>query len=171
MATVINAQTSAGGLSITPDLSGQIALQASGNTIATISSTGVNLSAAGLVFNDSTTQTSGSGAAKAWASFDGTGSIANLTAYNVSSVTRNSTGDYTINFTNALASANYSIIGMAGNSNQAQATNVSVKYGTGQQNGTTSPSLKSTTQCEIVLGIGNSTTYYDSYGISVAVFR
>ena len=169
---VINASTSGpGGIQMGGDASGNLQLQSAGNTIATISSTGVNLSAAGLVFNDSTTQTSGSGAAKAWASFDGTGSIANLTAYNVSSVTRNSTGDYTINFTNALASANYSIIGMAGNSNQAQATNVSVKYGTGQQNGTTSPSLKSTTQCEIVLGIGNSTTYYDSYGISVAVFR
>ena len=39
MATVINAQTSAGGLSITPDLSGQIALQSNGTTVATMNST------------------------------------------------------------------------------------------------------------------------------------
>ena len=41
MATVINAQTSAGGLSITPDLSGQIALQSNGTTVATITPTGM----------------------------------------------------------------------------------------------------------------------------------
>ena len=41
MATVINAQTSAGGLSITPDLSGQIALQSNGTTVATAGSTGL----------------------------------------------------------------------------------------------------------------------------------
>ena len=41
MATVINAQTSAGGLSITPDLSGQIALQSNGTTIATVTPTGI----------------------------------------------------------------------------------------------------------------------------------
>ena len=41
MATVINAQTSAGGLSITPDLSGQIALQSNGTTVATVTPTGI----------------------------------------------------------------------------------------------------------------------------------
>ncbi len=46
------------------------------------------------------------GSAKAWVNFDGTsGTIA--ASYNVSSVTRSSTGTYLINFTTAFANANY----------------------------------------------------------------
>lgn len=45
-------------------------------------------------------------AAKAWVSFTGsTGAI--LASYNVSGIVRNSTGDYTVSFTTAFASANY----------------------------------------------------------------
>lgn len=51
-----------------------------------------------------------SGSAKAWVNF--VGSTASIRAqYNVSSVTRNSTGNYTANFTNALTDANYSLAG------------------------------------------------------------
>lgn len=43
---------------------------------------------------------------KAWVNFNGTtGAI--RASYNVSSVTRNGTGDYTVNFTTVLADANY----------------------------------------------------------------
>jgi hypothetical protein len=51
------------------------------------------------------------GSAKAWVNFNGTGTVAIRASYNVSSITDNGTGDYTINFTNALADANYSIAG------------------------------------------------------------
>jgi len=47
--------------------------------------------------------------AKAWANWDGsTGTI--RSSYNVSSVTRASTGVYTVNITSALANANYAVI-------------------------------------------------------------
>ena len=46
-------------------------------------------------------------AAKAWVVFDSTGTI--LKAYNVSSVYRNSLGDFTVTFTTAMPSANYVI--------------------------------------------------------------
>ena len=49
------------------------------------------------------------GSAKAWVNFDGTGTVAIRGSYNVSSITDNGTGDYTINFTNALPDANYSV--------------------------------------------------------------
>lgn len=42
---------------------------------------------------------------KAWVNFTGSGAV--QAAYNVSSVTRNGTGDYTIHFATALADANY----------------------------------------------------------------
>lgn len=55
-----------------------------------------------------------SGGVKAWVNFNGTtGAI--RASYNVTSVTRNGTGDYTINFTNALVDANYAVNLSAGN--------------------------------------------------------
>lgn len=51
------------------------------------------------------------GTAKAWVNFNGTGTVAIRQAFNVSSITDNGTGDYTLNFTNAMTDANYSISG------------------------------------------------------------
>ena len=52
------------------------------------------------------TQNGMTGIPKAWAAFTGsTGAITG--SFNVSSITRNSTGDYTVNFTTAMANANY----------------------------------------------------------------
>ena len=48
-----------------------------------------------------------SGTAKAWVNFNGTGTVAIRRAFNVSSVTDNGTGDYTVNFTTAMPDANY----------------------------------------------------------------
>jgi hypothetical protein len=50
------------------------------------------------------------GSAKAWVNFNGTGTVAIRASYNVSSITDNGTGDYTVNFTNALPDANYSAV-------------------------------------------------------------
>jgi hypothetical protein len=47
------------------------------------------------------------GTAKAWVNFNGTGTVAIRRAFNVSSVTDNGTGDYTVNFTTAMPDANY----------------------------------------------------------------
>jgi hypothetical protein len=44
---------------------------------------------------------------KAWVNFNGTGTVAIRASYNVSSITDNGTGDYTVNFTTAMADANY----------------------------------------------------------------
>ena len=44
---------------------------------------------------------------KAWVNFNGTGTVAIRASYNVSSITDNGTGDYTVNFTTAMVDANY----------------------------------------------------------------
>jgi hypothetical protein len=44
---------------------------------------------------------------KAWVNFDGTGTPSIRAAYNVSSITDNGTGSYTVNFTTAFADTNY----------------------------------------------------------------
>jgi len=49
------------------------------------------------------------GSAKAWVNFNGTGTVAIRASYNVSSITDNGTGDYTVNFTTAMSDTNYSV--------------------------------------------------------------
>jgi hypothetical protein len=46
---------------------------------------------------------------KAWVNFDGTGTPTARASFNVSSITDNGTGDYTVNFTTALADGTYGI--------------------------------------------------------------
>jgi hypothetical protein len=46
---------------------------------------------------------------RAWVNFNGTGTVAIRASGNVSSITDNGTGDYTVNFTTAMSDANYCI--------------------------------------------------------------
>lgn len=66
-----------------------------------------------------TVPASGVSAAKAWVNFNGTLAtpITPRASYNVSSVTKNGTGDYTVNFATPMADANYSVSGTSGNLN------------------------------------------------------
>lgn len=70
---------------------------------------------AGLVAPTATALTTASGSApsysaRAWVNFNGTGTVAIRASGNVSSITDNGTGDYTVNFTTAMMDANYSLI-------------------------------------------------------------
>ena len=69
--------------------------------------------ASGLVAPTATALTTASGSApsysaRAWVNFNGTGTVAIRASGNVSSITDNGTGDYTVNFTTAMTDANYS---------------------------------------------------------------
>jgi hypothetical protein len=48
---------------------------------------------------------------RAWVNFNGSGTVAIRASGNVSSITDNGTGDYTVNFTNAMPDADYAMIG------------------------------------------------------------
>jgi hypothetical protein len=99
-----------------------------GTTVSSIASTTVTLSAnAGATlssdpvgfYDNSKTLSPGSVGGqlcRAWANFDGTGTVAIRASYNVSSITDNGTGDYTVNFTTAMPDANYQVSGSAGSS-------------------------------------------------------
>jgi hypothetical protein len=50
-------------------------------------------------------------ACRAWVNFNGTGTVAIRASGNVSSITDNGTGDYTVNFTTAMPDTNYSFNG------------------------------------------------------------
>jgi hypothetical protein len=46
---------------------------------------------------------------RAWVNFNGTGTVAIRASGNVTSITDNGTGDYTVNFTTAMPDANYAV--------------------------------------------------------------
>ena len=52
----------------------------------------------------------GGGAAQAWVNFNGTGTVAIRRAFNVSTITDNGPGDYTVNFTTAMVDANFCLL-------------------------------------------------------------
>lgn len=54
------------------------------------------------------------GSAKSWINFDGTGTVSIRDSFNVSSLTDNGSGDYTVNFTNAFADVNHASGGFVG---------------------------------------------------------
>lgn len=62
------------------------------------------------------------GSAKAWVNFNGTGTVAIRAAFNVSSITDNGTGDYTVNFASALPDTQYSCVTAACNAQADRAT-------------------------------------------------
>ena len=71
-----------------------------------------------LVAPTATALTTASGSApsysaRAWVNFNGFGTVAIRASGNVSSITDNGVGDYTVNFTNALPDANYAWAGVA----------------------------------------------------------
>ena len=68
----------------------------------------------GLTFPDTTTLASaGQASVRAWVNFNGTGTPAIRAAYNVTSITDDATGIYTLNFTTALPDANYAVLSMS----------------------------------------------------------
>lgn len=74
------------------------------------------------------------GVAKAWINFNGTGTVATRASHNVSSITDNGTGDYTVNFTTAMSSANWVPAGYAGDTGSSAGFGVT---GATSQNQTT----------------------------------
>lgn len=73
--------------------------------------------------NQNTTGTSSNGA-RAWVNFNGTGTVSIRGDLNVSSITDNGAGDYTVNFTTALADANYAAVVSIGLSGSTATKNV-----------------------------------------------
>ena len=50
------------------------------------------------------------GSAKSWVNFNGSGTVAIRDSENVTSILDEGTGDYTVNFTNSMANANYNSV-------------------------------------------------------------
>ena len=64
-------------------------------------------SSGNLLFNSGYGSVATAYGCRAWVNFNGTGTVAIRASGNVSSITDNGTGDYTVNFTTAMSDANY----------------------------------------------------------------
>ena len=62
--------------------------------------------------------------ARAWVNFNGTGTVAIRDSGNVSSITDNNSGDYTINFTTAMPDVNYAVSGCSSDSTAGSSSSI-----------------------------------------------
>jgi hypothetical protein len=108
------------------------------------------------------------GVCKAWVNFNGTGTVAIRASYNVSSITDNGTGDYTVNFTTAMPDANYTAVAHVNALSSANRTGRINPYGNGSE--TALSSTYSTTAVQF-RGYAEDNTARDSFLVNVAIFR
>jgi hypothetical protein len=134
MATVITAGNATNGLSLSADNAGTFQFKTgtgAGTTALSIDASQVTTFAAGVSgttgsFSGNMSFNSGYGSAavaygcRAWVNFNGTGTVAIRASGNVTSITDNGTGDYTVNFTTAMPDANYSVTCSAARSDNAE---------------------------------------------------
>jgi len=130
-----------------------VPLVAGTNTITFPASTGTVLT------------TANSGQCMAWVCYNGVGQAIRA-SYNVSSVTYNGTGNYIVNFTNAMADANYATI-VNGTLDINTGTS---QYFAGMTASAGTPTTKTTTQVGVA-SINSAFGYTNTQQMSVAVFR
>jgi len=101
--------------------------------------------------------------AKAWVNFNGTTSPGTIrSSYNISSVTKNGTGDYTVNFATPMADANYSVSLTAGG--------VGTSDPTAWIKGLSTPDLMTLSALRITTGSSAVGTYIDANNVHVQIF-
>jgi hypothetical protein len=99
---------------------------------------------------------------RAWVSFNGTGTVAIRASGNVSSITDNGTGDYTVNFTTAMADANFSAVGSSGSGAVGgDDFNLTVNFN----------QVPTTSSTRVGSSRANNAVFTDTAYISVSIFR
>ena len=170
MAVTLNASTSAG-LVQSADLSGSLNIQSNGTTVLGVTSTGTSVTgtqsvsgaqsvSGNLSFNSGYGSSAVAYGCRAWVNFNGTGTPAIRSSGNVTSITDNGTGDYTINITTAMPDVNYAVAGTC-------------NIGTSNYNLVISPNYGAnpTTSAFRFVTSANDGNFYDCAFVYIAVFR
>jgi hypothetical protein len=97
---------------------------------------------------------------RTWVNFNGQGTVAIRADFNVNTVGDNGTGDYTMNFSNAMTDANYCFTGMSG----VSADGSSLLIGIGENASVSSGSLRFRTS-------NYSIGFNDHQYVCVSIFR
>ena len=116
-------------------------------------------SSGNLLFNSGYGSVATAYGCRAWVNFNGTGTVAIRASGNVSSITDLASGQYEVNFTNALSDANYSVHVQAGEGGFT--TNWS----------TVAPVNGDITTSKVEIGTTNGSTQTDALYVSVSIFR
>ena len=128
-------------------------------------SAGITTNAGGSV-NPSTNVEGINYSCRAWVNFNGTGTVAIRASGNVTSITDNGVGDYTVNFTTAMTDANYQV---------STTAMVIADQGSSYQFGirtTTNTSTAATTKTTTALRLlSRRDADYDLNEANVAIFR
>jgi hypothetical protein len=101
-------------------------------------------------------------AARAWVNFNGTGTVAIRASGNVSSITDNGSGDYTLNFTTTLPDVDYSLVG---------STECKTAFNVVKVFQSNTGALVTPTTSAARITTGNNTTNQDVDYVCVAVLR
>jgi hypothetical protein len=101
-------------------------------------------------------------ACRAWVNFNGAGTVAIRTGGNVSSITDNGTGDYTVNLTTAMQDANYACVGSCGFDGVSPA---------GADNVAIFPSVRTASSIRVRSLQTTNNTYEDTDVMNVVFFR
>jgi uncharacterized protein (AIM24 family) len=159
MAVILNASTSSGFVQ-SADTSGVITLQNNGTSALSVTS-------GNLQFNSGYGSVATAYGCRAWVNFNGTGTVAIRGSGNVTSITDNGTGDYTVNFTTAMPDVNYSIV-----------VNGAVVTGGGGTNGVVcserlvaGPALERTVSTYRFITLNTAWNNSDCFSASVSIFR
>jgi hypothetical protein len=168
---IINAtSTGSGGLITTAADSGSLDLQSDGTTVLALTSSGATVTGTGSV-SGNLSFNSGYGSAavaygcRAWVNFNGTSTVAIRGSANVTSITDNGTGDYTVNLTTAMPDTNY--CGVALPNDGTPGTNLVV----GCENQTRTKSTSAFHVWTAYGGNGVNKTLYDVNTVNVTIFR
>jgi len=109
---------------------------------------------------------------RAWVNFNGTGTVAIRASGNVSSITDNALGDYTVNFTNAMPDANYSVCSMTNKTSAVARGGCFLTYDVDTSGSGNSPT---TSALRIRSSAGSDAAqngvYIDASNLTIAVFR
>jgi hypothetical protein len=112
------------------------------------------------------TQNGMTGICKAWVMFNGTGTVSIYGSFNVSSITDNGTGDYTINFTTAMPNTNYNVVGNASNTGVYSGVCAQINSTSAGGNLTSAPTTTTTRLVVSQPNIG----YVDSAYVTASIF-
>jgi len=157
MPSIINSDdgvvSGSSGLKTTGGNDGITNFQQNGTTQASITAAGL------FQFNSGYGSVATAYGCRAWVNFNGTGTVAIRASGNVTSITDNGTGIYTVNFTNAMPDANYAIMVSGGGTSTAIAPRLD------------NPSSVSTTSTGPILFLSTSFSPLDNAYAFVSIFR
>lgn len=102
------------------------------------------------------------GVAKAWVNFNGTGTVAIRAAFNVSSITDNGVGNYSLTFTSSMPDTNYAVLGQVRRNADSQLVHQLALWAS---------DAKLTSSVQVRSSDGNTGGLQDMPEINVAIFR